>query len=374
MKTLFFYGTLRHLPLLEIILGRAASDIQTSADGLSGYQALSVQNEPFPALTAMRDGVAQGLCVTGLSDADIARLNFYEGSFDYDLETVTLQSGQAAEVYLPTPGRWQTAGPWDLEAWKARWAEMSCHAAREVMGYFGSRSRAEIDGMFPVIRARATAKVNAARSLHGAGLLDGKVSIEAQTRVYSKFFALDELMVRHERFDGSLSDTLDRAVFVPVDAVCLLPYDPVRDRVLLVEQFRMGPLVRGDRSVWQLELVAGRIDAGESPEEAARREAHEEAGLEITGFEEIAQVYPSPGSSSEFYYILLALCDLPDTQAGVGGLACENEDIRSHILSFDALMDLCDSQQSANAAQTIAAYWLARHRERLRLARGADTS
>jgi nudix-type nucleoside diphosphatase (YffH/AdpP family) len=155
-------------------------------------------------------------------------------------------------------------------------------------------------------------------------------------------------------------------VFRPPDAALVMPYDPVRDRVLLVEQVRMGPLVRGDRRVWQLEPIAGHIDPGESPEEAARREALEEANIALESLEPVAQSYTSPGNSTEFSYLFVALADLPDERAGQGGLDCENEDIRSHLVSFDALMELCDSLQIANSPLLVGAYWLARHRERLR--------
>ena len=187
------------------------------------------------------------------------------------------------------------------------------------------------------------------------------------TRSYSKFFALDDIRLRHQRFDGGVSDELERAVFIAADAALVLPYDPVRDRVMLVEQFRTGPFVRGDHRCWQLEPIAGRLDPGETPEQAARREAWEEAGLNIGRLEKIAETYTSPGNSSEFYYTFVGLADLPDDCIGTGGLEAEGEDIRSHLLSFNELMTLCDSRQAANTPLVMAAYWLARHRSRLRL-------
>ena len=65
------------------------------------------------------------------------------------------------------------------------------------------------------------------------------------------------------------------------DAVIVLPYDPVNDRILLVKQFRTGPYVKGDANPWVLEPIAGLIDVGETPVEAGLREAKEEAHLEI---------------------------------------------------------------------------------------------
>ncbi len=367
MNTLFFYGTLRHVPLLEIVLGRPASAIALTPERLANHAALSVAEGPFPCIIEHQGDVTDGLLVEGLSDADIARLDFYEGSFAFDLRDVTLEGGQTAQVYFPHAGRWSTKGPWVLQDWESDWAALSCFAAREVMDYFGRYSVTEVARMFPMIRTRAAAMVNAAQSKHGAGTLHGKVDVQRLDRVYTNYFALNEYHLRHERFDGKMSDVLERAVFVASDAALVLPYDPVRDRVMLVEQLRMGPIARGDRAVWQLEPIAGRVDPGETPEQAAHREAAEEAGITLQALEKVAETYASPGDSTEFFYIYVGLADLPDRATGVGGLASEDEDIRSHLMSFDALMTLAETQQAANAPLVIAAYWLAYHRDRLRL-------
>lgn len=366
MRDLFFYGTLRHLPLLEIVMGAAASALDLRQAVLPDHAVLAVQEGPFPMIRAQQGANAKGLLLRGLTDEQITRLDFYEGSFAYDLRVVTLEDGQQAEVYFPQPGQWTAQDPWSLADWEADWAAISCHAAREVMGYLGVRDRDAVARMFPMIRARAASRVNAAASRHGAGTMQGRIEVAAQERAYSRFFALDDIRLRHERFDGAMSGLLDRAVFIAADAAILLPYDPVRDRVLLVEQMRMGPFARGDRACWQLEPIAGRVDAGETPLQAARREAREEAGLTLGEIETVAEVYASPGNSTEFYYIFCGLADLPDSITGVGGLETEDEDIRSHTLSFDALMALVEGQGAANAPLVLAAFWLARHRDRLR--------
>tara|TARA_R110002049_G_scaffold23545_7_gene83525 strand:+ start:11101 stop:12234 length:1134 start_codon:yes stop_codon:yes gene_type:complete len=373
MINLFCYGTLRHLPLLQIVLGRAPDDLDARPAQLPGYAVSAVAEGPFPTIEARDGASAEGIVVAGLSARDIERLDFYEGAFDYDLAAVTLADGSQAQVYLPQPGRWTAQGPWVLADWADDWGEISCHAAHEVMGYLGHKSRDAVDAMFPMIRARAASKVNAAHSRHGAGTKQGKVEVIESTRSYANFFALDDMRLRHERFDGAMSAEVLRAVFIAADAALVLPYDPVRDRVLLVEQFRMGPLARGDRACWQLEPIAGRMDAGETPQETARREAREEAGITLGALERVAEVYASPGNSTEFYHIFVGLADLPDSAAGMGGLDSEDEDIRSHVIGFDALMDLVDGLHAANAPLVLAAYWLARHRERLRLAGAGAT-
>lgn len=192
------------------------------------------------------------------------------------------------------------------------------------------------------------------------------VQIAARAEPYAAFFAVEEQTLRFRRFDGGLSAQVLRAGFVSGDAVTVLPYDPARDRVLLVEQFRFAPHLRGDVNPWQLEAIAGRIDAGETPEAAARREALEEANLTLTGLLPIAGYYPSPGALTEYLYSFLALVDLPDDAAGQFGLAAEAEDIRAHLVDFADLMALCTSGEIANAPLLLSALWLSGQRAKLR--------
>ncbi|RYI25071.1 MAG: tellurite resistance ADP-ribose pyrophosphatase TrgB, partial [Acetobacteraceae bacterium] len=163
-----------------------------------------------------------------------------------------------------------------------------------------------------------------------------------------------------------MSPWLTREVFVVGDAVTVLPYDPVRDRVLLIEQVRMGPIGRGDPFPWQLETIAGRIDPGEAPEAAARREAVEEAGLTLGALEKVAEYYPTPGAVAEYLYSYVALCDLPEGVAGVFGAEEEAEDIKGHLLSFDRLVEVMASGEIGNGPLLLTVLWLQQERARLR--------
>ncbi|MEM6939160.1 MAG: NUDIX domain-containing protein [Pseudomonadota bacterium] len=326
----------------------------------------AVRGAHFPMIASARGSTAPGSLVSDLSEQDIARLSFYEACFGYALHAVILEDGHETAAFLPEKAQFEPAGPWDLDAWIETEGALSLHAAQEVMSYFGTREPLEVRDMSPMIRARAASALRAAQSRHGRDCFEGTIDVQGRERVYAKFFALDDLKVRHARFDGSMSDVLDRAVFVAADAAFVLPYDPVRDRVLVIEQVRMGLVARGDRTCWHMETIAGRIDAGETPEAAARREALEEAGLEIGAMELIGEVYPTSGCSTEFFYLYLGSADLHDAAAGRGGLASEDEDIRGHLWSFDELMQRALSFDLGNAMLLTSAYYLAHHRARLR--------
>jgi ADP-ribose pyrophosphatase len=363
---LFFYGTLRHIPLLEIALGRPLDASQLTPAVLPEYASFAVSEGPFPTLIATSGGRVDGLLATGLTSRDIAKLDFYEGGFAYDLIEVMLEDGTAAQVYVCAPDMWTATESWDFDAWTVEWAEMSCHAAIEVMGYFGKRSRDDVAVIFPQIRARAWSKTLGGQNTAGQGVLHGQIEVVQKTRVYTGYFAVDEVSLRHENFDGTTSPLLERSYFIAGDAALVLPYDPVRDRVLLVEQMRMGPLGRGDTEIWHLEPIAGRIDPGETPEFSARREATEEASLELSTLETVARGYASPGDSTGYYHIFVGVTDLPDGTAGVAGLATEHENIRSRLVSFEDFMAMAERQALANTPLTLLAYWLAYHRSRLR--------
>jgi ADP-ribose pyrophosphatase len=241
-----------------------------------------------------------------------------------------------------------------------------------VMGYFPHVDPAQFAQRLCQVAVQAAALARAGQDPVPAALrrkvVPGDIETLQRRQPYAVYFAVEEIDFIHEKFTGGHGRTVRRAVFVSGDAVTVLPYDPVRDRVLLVEQVRSGPLVRGDCNPWQLEAVAGRIDPGETAEEAALREAVEEAGLNLTtgGLRVIAQYYPSPGTSAEKLYSYLALTDLPDAVAGIHGLDGEDEDIKGHLVGFDALMALVQSGEIGNAPTILSALWLARERAGLR--------
>ncbi len=203
-----------------------------------------------------------------------------------------------------------------------------------------------------------------------SGLVAGDVKEQVRTlevrEPYRNYFSIQEHDVAIPRFSGGFSQIVTRAVFVSGDAVCVLPYDPKRDRVMVIEQFRFGPHVRGDEQPWKLEAIAGRIDSGETPEQTAKREMVEETGLQLQRLIEAPNYYPAPGAVAEFMYSFIGLADLPDEAAGIGGLEVEAEDIRSHILSFDDAMDLLTDGRADTGPLLVTLLWLAAHRDSIR--------
>jgi nudix-type nucleoside diphosphatase (YffH/AdpP family) len=250
-------------------------------------------------------------------------------------------------------------------------AALRAEAEAEVLrGHARGLPADELAARRQMILARAWARLEA-RAAPEPATLRSDMARAAVTETgceitHDGFFLARRYRVSPPRFDGGQSPDLLREVFVATDAALVLPYDPARDRVLLVEQFRMGPYGRGDPLPFLLEPVAGRIDGGETPEETARRECREEAGLELRALEKISSHYCTPGYSTEFFHLFLGLCDLPEVEQGAGGLASENEDIRTHVIGFDRAMDLLRSGEANNGPLVLALLWLERERARLR--------
>ena len=371
MKNLFFYGTLCHQPLLDLVL--AGQSFLARAAALPDHAVFWAKDQIFPMITTQPGGQADGLLVEGLTEEAIARLNHYEGGFAYTLAemTVLTETGPVqAEVYFPEDGLWTPGVPWSLADWAKDWGEITLEAAAEVMSYMGVLSTQEIAARFPMIRLRAASKVRARATPSPAELRTDwgpdRLNVTKRARPYTNFFAVEEHDLSFPCFDGTMSPEVNRAAFVGGDAVTVLPYDPIRDTVLLIEQFRIGPYMRGDLHPWILEPIAGRIDPGETAETTAHREALEEANLTLGALEKVAFYYPTPGAVTEYLYSYVAICDLPDEAAGLGGVLTEAEDIRSHILTYDALMGLVASGEVDNAPLLLSAMWLSQNRDRLR--------
>lgn len=194
------------------------------------------------------------------------------------------------------------------------------------------------------------------------------VEVENRESMYRGFLRIDKLTLRHRLFAGGWSRSFTREVVMRGAAVGVLLYDPENDLVGLVEQFRVGALA--ENSPWCLEVVAGMVEAGETPEAVALRELVEEAGVENVTLEFICQYFPSPGGTDERMHLFCAQCNLQNRE-GVFGLDDENEDIRFHVLPAGQVMAALTGGQFNNAAVLICLLWLSLNRQRLQQAVGA---
>ncbi len=190
------------------------------------------------------------------------------------------------------------------------------------------------------------------------------VEVVEKTTPYDGYFQIDVYRLRHKRFGGGWSEVMSRELFERGQAAVVLPYDPARDAVVLIEQFRIGAYAAG-LAPWLIEPVAGIVEAGETPEDVARREALEEAGCEITELEPIGTVLTTPGGCSELVHLYCGRVD----SAGVGGihgLGHEHEDIRAFTLPADTALERLARYEYNNASTVMTLQWLALNRARLR--------
>ncbi len=190
-----------------------------------------------------------------------------------------------------------------------------------------------------------------------------RVEVLKKRTPYKGHFRIDVYHLRHCKFDGGWTASMSRELFERGHAAAVLPYDPERDRVILIEQFRIGAFAAGVEP-WLIEVVAGIIDAGEDPAEVVRREAVEEAGCEIRDLVPIGTFLMTPGASSE---TLAMFCGRVDS-AGAGGLFGldhEGEDIRSFAVAADEALEMVMARPCPNANTVIALQWLLLNRAAL---------
>ena len=348
MTTVFLHGTLMHPAHRAAVLGR---EVATRPATLKGWRR-GGGTDPWPVIAPEPSSRVEGSSLEATPE-DLERLTRYGRAQGHAPRKVAIGEG-AALTFVPEAGG-APSGPWSLEEWACDWGDLAVEAAREAMG--------DAHAPMPSVRRRAMARLMARSRGEDRR---GDVEVVERRRPYSGFYAFEEYDLRHRRFDGGWSETMTRGALVSFDAAIVLPYDPVRDRVLLIEQIRVGRLARGERDPWSLEPVAGLLDPGEDPETCARREGLEEAGVEMTALHRVSAGYTSPGASTGYHHHYVGICDLPDGSAGIGGLAEEDEDIRGHLVPADDLIAGVSDGRLDNAPLILVTLWLALNRDRLR--------
>ncbi len=181
--------------------------------------------------------------------------------------------------------------------------------------------------------------------------------------LYSGFFRIEKYCLQHTLYGGGWSAEINRELFVRGSCVAVLLYDPERDKVVLIEQFRAGAILNPDRA-WLVEIVAGAIEENETAKEVAYRESIEEAGCDIQELIVINEFYTTPGGASERITLFCGKIDSSKV-GGIHGLDHEDEDIWVRTVDFDEAYRMVENNEIESAIPIIAIQWLALNKEKI---------
>lgn len=196
-------------------------------------------------------------------------------------------------------------------------------------------------------------------------MADKKYDLIHREALFQGYYRVDRFHIRQKLEDGSWSDVFSREVFDGnKNAAVVLLFDPQHDKVVMIEQFRPGPMSKGDEP-FMIEAVAGVIDPGETPETTARREAMEEAGCEVTDLQKVFSYYPCPGCLGEHVTIFVGRTKAPE-HGSIHGLAHEGEHIKVLVLDAMKAISLLYEGKLRDAASIISMQWFALHHTELR--------
>lgn len=190
------------------------------------------------------------------------------------------------------------------------------------------------------------------------------VEILEKTVCFEGFFRIERYRLRHRLFSGDWSHPLVREVFERGHAAAVLPYDPIRDEVVLIEQFRVGAL-NAPGGPWLMEIVAGIIEADETTEDVVKRESIEEANCIITDLIPLYNFLVSPGGTTESVALFCGRVDTTHA-GGVHGASEEGEDIKVHVVTVDTALALLQAGKINSVIAIIALQWLALNRDHVR--------
>lgn len=191
-----------------------------------------------------------------------------------------------------------------------------------------------------------------------------EIDILACETPYKGYLRIERFRLRHTLFDGKMGPEISREVLQRGHAVGVVLYDPDRNAVVLIEQFRVGALAAGWEP-WITEIVAGIIDVDEMPADVARRETLEEAGCEILDLVPVYSYLVSPGCSSETVRLFCGRIDASNI-GGIFGLQDEGEDIRVSAVPLDEALRRLQSGNIVSSVAIIGLQWLALNQAALR--------
>ena len=185
--------------------------------------------------------------------------------------------------------------------------------------------------------------------------MKSKFEIINKKNIHNGFFKMNEYILKYKKFDGSWSNEVKREVFGGAMVSAVLPYDPVKREIVLIQQFRPGTIAK-EFNNYLYEIVAGIIDSGEKAEDTAKRECLEETGCKIKKITPIQGYFPAPGSSESFYHLFLGEIDTFEGER-VMGLESENEDILVRSYKLSDVKEMMEKGEILNGLTLIALQW-----------------
>lgn len=183
-----------------------------------------------------------------------------------------------------------------------------------------------------------------------------KVVIEKKGKVLDDFFKVEEVHLKHEKFDGSMSESMRRLNFERGDSVAIFLWNTDNKTVLLTNQFRY-PTYAKKEDGWILELVAGSVKEGEDLTKAMQREIEEEIGYDCEQLELIQTFFVSPGGTSERIHLFYGEVNNSQKTSEGGGLAQEYEDIQLVEWSRTQISDGVKNRKVKDAKTLVAFLW-----------------
>jgi ADP-ribose pyrophosphatase len=189
-----------------------------------------------------------------------------------------------------------------------------------------------------------------------------KVTITATERLAKGYRPYDRYhLTLHEA--GGAAIEQQRDVVLGGKVIAVLPLDVARQEIVLLRQFRL-PAHLADGRGELVEIVAGRVDAGETPLEAARRECEEEIGIKPANLIPILTYLTTPGLTDEEVTLYVAAVDASSVIAGPH-TTIDGERLHIFRAPFDAALAALDAGTLRGSPVVIGLQWLALNRARL---------
>jgi len=185
--------------------------------------------------------------------------------------------------------------------------------------------------------------------------MSSNFNVFKKKNLFDGFFKMNEISLKYKKYDGSWSNEIKRELFGGAQVSAVLPFDPIKKKIVLIRQFRPGTISKNTNNYLN-EIVAGIIDPGESPEIAAKRECLEETGYKIKKLTPIQGYFPAPGSSESFYHLFLGEVDSKNGKK-IMGLDNENEDILVESFKVNQVKKMMQEGKFINGLTLIAIQW-----------------